>query len=249
MSLASELLKIISNNPEAKKAIDSAVAKIVKGTFWARLFNVRPTKQERIDRIKSLLPELIKENFSNRFEDSLSFFGVLLGSVVESTLAVSRGCILEKFFLPDYHFYFPVPGREPSLGAYAGKNDPYYALEVERAKPPEPAKIYRFYAFKTSDDNGKALTTLTALRAKLDEIAKNPSLSGEETDFLNHLRSISVEPEYFNGIAQAKGTQTIYFRPALMTAHLPLVLKLNDSESTKATIVGDLKDVLKFVRV
>lgn len=112
MGLLKDIYDVIASQPAAKKMIDEAVLGLLKG---GGIFATKPTRAQRKANLKSLVPQLTKDDFSSNFEDLLAFFGALLGLIVETAYAAERGCLVSKLFLPGYHFYFPVASTEPSL--------------------------------------------------------------------------------------------------------------------------------------
>lgn len=241
MGLWKDIYDILKTQPEVQKMVEEAMLSFMKGKLFKK---AAPTRQERITHLKQFIPQVVHDDFSKKFTDLLHFFGVLLATIVESTYASTRGCIVSKLFLPDYVVYFPVISEELSLRKLIAKSN----KAAMRALVRKDGNYYAFYAVKPKNNKP---TNLQQLREKLTTIARENPINGEESTFVDWLNENDYETISLGGIGQHPNTQAFRFVP---TENIPrsdkgaLFLDFTD-QSIKKSIANDLLEILDFNRV
>lgn len=237
MALLKDIYDIIATQPKAKKQIEGAVEKILRGAFF-KFFRSEPTLQERKDKLKPLITQFTEDDFSSKFEKPLAFLGVLLGMIVESVYTARHGCLVEKLFLPGYHFYFPAPAEQPSLKRKETTTEVHWELDNK------DKSRYVFYAFKKSNE-GQA--EVSKARAKLDQIPKTNPIEGEAKTFTDWLTQEGYTVKRLIGISELNETGALLYLPQYVQfENLPL--NFTDT-TTKASVAEELRAVLNFTLI
>ncbi len=241
MGLAKEIVDLIRSNPEAKKRFDQAALDTLAGArgVLQRLFGRPPTVAERLAAQRVLVDSVADDAFPKTFKDTLQYLGVLLGTIVESTRLIGRGCILKSLYSGSYSLYFPTTSEPPRLMLGTGKLTQNNQCVLRYAD----GSAYEFFAFRARDD-----ADLASLNTVLDAHARAPKAK-EQAMVLAELGRMTIEPSKLLGIAEARDDPGSYHFVPGEVPPLAITLDFNDAAAVRRQLRSELTAVLAFERL
>jgi hypothetical protein len=193
MSTIKDVFDILKENPEiAKKA----------GKFFTNIFSNHKNKKadkEVINDFKTLLAAIEDDDFEKEFTKKLDYYALLMGLIVKAVFVTDKGIVINNFYNPSFHLYFPPVADEPKLIKQAeGTKEERWMFGKD------DGKAYHFHFFIANPEK----ITLTQLNSHL-ELALEKG-ENEEAAFISKLKEIEVYDYWCFGVTAIEDKTGIY---------------------------------------
>lgn len=229
------LLKDIYDTILKDTRADSQIKNFINSLFKSKK---KLNDKEKIQRHRDLVHRFTQDDFAEEFTDLLSYFGVVLAMIVETTYLKHKGVIVSNFYSSKYYFYFPAPEEETNLKPVEVKG----TNEKGRGILFQNGSYYRFYAIE-KNSAGQDLNSLKQLIVK----TIRDSTDNEIDALLKEFENSKINCEWIVGIAQIEGKGQRYkFIPISFNETKDLQLSFSEPRETKEAILKDLNELLDF---